>query len=263
MPSAVLLTRHQKATWIAPPLKEAGFEIEEYGEFDTDSLGTFCNTKPREKDAKQTAAYKAKLACELTDARYGLGSEGSFSQQLVAGFTWEQEILCLYDSQNDSTLFGVSEGPAEVVAFDTDSEDDMCDILTHFAPQKWMWQNDSGSWFKNLNAEDIQTLINDKQARFPLTLVPDYRAMHSPSRQLFIEKAARDLAQRLREKCPVCKSSGFVYDEVVHGLPCRACSLPTQQPLGWWAVCNNCGHKEFLKAPSAHADPKYCEFCNP
>ncbi len=261
--NAVLLTRHQKATWIGPPLREAGFDVEEYNDFDTDSLGTFCNTKPRELDGKQTAAKKARLACELTNIRYGIGSEGSFSQHLVAGLTWEQEVLCLYDSETDTELFGFSEGPADVVTFDAEDEEDMCDVLGHFTPQKWMWQGRDGQWYKNLDMAKIQTLIGDNVASFPLSLVPDYRAMHCPSRQLLIEKAARDLAQRLREKCPRCKSSGFVYNETMHGLPCKSCSLPTQQPVGWWAVCHKCGYKDFLKAPSASADPQYCEFCNP
>jgi len=263
MPSAVLLTRHQKATWIASALAEADFQIVEHTGFDTDQLGTFSGQIKRKKDAKATAEHKAKLACELTQSRYGLGSEGSFFLHPIANVTWEQEFICLLDSKKNKAVFGVSEGPATVTAQTIESTEAVHDIGLYAGEQKWMWQDTAMKWHKALTLQDLHTLITDKKVTFPFAIVPDYRAMHCPGRQTMIAHAANNLVHRLMSVCPQCGATDFVYEKPQTGLPCSACSLPTTQAKGWWAECAECGYKNIKAVSETHADPVNCAFCNP
>lgn len=263
MKHAVLLTKHSKSTWIAPPLRQVGFAVREYDQFDTDTLGTFCGTVEREHDAIATATHKAKLACELGGERYGLGSEGSFTQQIMSGFTWEQEVICLYDSQNESALLGFSESPAGVSSFTVNSVSDIESIAKTPIDQKWMVEISGKGWVKGLDQNSLLATIKRIKNAFPVLIVPDYRAMHCPSRQVLISKAASDLANRLSSLCPKCDAPNFVYDKVKPGLPCNACGLPTQQALGWSAHCNECGFEAFKKSQQDTTDMQYCAFCNP
>ncbi|MFC3094153.1 hypothetical protein DRW07_11760 [Alteromonas sediminis] len=264
MPSAVLLTRHCKAKWIAPALLPVGFQVVEYTDFDTDKLGTFSGEVVREKDARATAAYKAKLACELSKSRYGLGSEGSFFPHPLAQITWEQEIICLFDAQKGALFYGMSEGPAEVTTQTIETAQALDDLDAFLgAEQRWMWQDVSGNWHKGLNIELVAELYKEHSVSYPQALVPDYRAMYCPSRQKMLEKAATDLANRLLSTCPQCGTPEFVYEKPQSGLPCSACSLPTTQAKGWWAQCKACGFKDLKHHSSQHTDPVNCAFCNP
>lgn len=71
-----LLTRHGKEKILAPSLA-AGLEVRllHTDGYDTDRLGTFSGEVPRTLSALACAQKKAELACELTGADIGLGSE--------------------------------------------------------------------------------------------------------------------------------------------------------------------------------------------
>jgi C4-type Zn-finger protein len=96
-----------------------------------------------------------------------------------------------------------------------------------------------------------------------LIIEPDLRAMNCPERQQMIAKAAKDLARRLAEACPVCEAFNFVIKEKQSGLPCTLCSLPTEQAKAWTRVCDSCGYRNDEVVALKGADPTHCQFCNP
>ena len=78
-----------------------------------------------------------------------------------------------------------------------------------------------------------------------------------------IAKAGQDLALRLAEKCPQCQQVNFVVKEKKPGLPCAMCSLPTHKVKLTLRICDGCGYSCAEPVAAIHADPMYCQFCNP
>ncbi|VEB44225.1 Uncharacterized protein conserved in bacteria [Chromobacterium violaceum] len=99
---AALLTRHGKHAAIAPALAGIGWDLALVDSFDTDSLGAFTGETPRAGSQLDAALAKARLACELSGLRYGIGSEGSFGGDPWLGRCgWATELLlCWTPSAN-------------------------------------------------------------------------------------------------------------------------------------------------------------------
>ncbi|QOZ84234.1 MULTISPECIES: hypothetical protein [Chromobacterium] len=74
---AALLTRHGKHAAIAPKLDGIGWGLTLVDSFDTDSLGTFTGEVPRAGSQRDAALAKAKLACEFSGLRYGIGAKAA------------------------------------------------------------------------------------------------------------------------------------------------------------------------------------------
>lgn len=253
----VLLSLHQKRDCIAPALAPLGIELSEYDQFNTDQLGTFAGEVERIHSPLECATQKARLACELADSDWGLGSEGSFGPG-PAGILWNTELLVLYDRRHDCQLLAKAEGPVAVKPISVSNNEQLQQSLQAYSEQGWILRQ-PGVIHKGLyHAVDIENLC----ISWPITLEPDLRAMHSPERRRHIRQAAEALAQQLQNPCPSCDYPGFAVVTQTPGLPCEVCSAPTQQiKLQQWH-CSRCGH-ESNKACETFADPYFCLLCNP
>lgn len=78
-----------------------------------------------------------------------------------------------------------------------------------------------------------------------------------------ITQAARDLAHKLRFRCPVCGAPGFQLAERVPGLPCEDCGTPTRQTRAEIHRCAKCAHQVEVERPEASAPRERCDYCNP
>jgi hypothetical protein len=93
----------------------------------------------------------------------------------------------------------------------------------------------------------------------------DMRAHMNPTRMEAIAVLAGRLAERLMCYCPRCASPGFGRTGVEDGLPCECCGIATREIRFEIHGCASCAHA--LCRPRAdgrqHADPQYCDNCNP
>jgi Zn finger protein HypA/HybF involved in hydrogenase expression len=268
MHRVALITKHQKARWIAPYLAPLGYEVFESSLFDTDTLGTFSGEVERTLSPMDAALTKAKKACELTGTDWGLGSEGSFGGGPAPGMiNWNDELLCLYQASTGITVYAHAAGPTSVQELTMDDgvpkKVPLRQKLLLLPKQRWILRTEQRIQ-KGLSAEQLLTclepLVSSTQK---LTIEPDLRAMNCPQRQQMITKAAEDLVRRLSETCPQCQAFNFVIKEKQSGLPCTLCTLPTKQAKAWTRVCDTCNYRNDEVVQQKSADPTHCQFCNP
>lgn len=262
MKTAILLTKHRKSVQLAPILREAGIQIVEIDFFDTDQLGTFSGEIPRKLSPKECALRKAKKAVELIGVNIGIGSEGSFGGGPLAGIiNWNEEIVCLYQKEPELIIYGVAAGPTALCGFKASSLDELRRQVLDFPQQRWLIRTDE-KLIKGLTSQDVINLYQTTFIERPISLEPDLRAMHSPSRQDMIIKAGLNLLARLQSTCPICHGVDFWSDNKEFGPPCEQCGEPTGESKAAIYHCKSCQYIE-KKLITEVGDPYYCPHCNP
>ncbi len=269
---AGLLTRHDKAGMIAPALASIGLTVVATDAFDTDSLGTFSGEVERTLTPLECARRKAQLACELSGQDLGLGSEGSFGGGPMPGLVnWDTELLVLWDSTAAREIVAHAAGPVGVSTIALESMAGLAQELARFDPaQAWLIRHPGGV-IKGLCGADV---IIEQCTRAGLyqpgaalvkkiVLEPDLRAMHCPERQVYIRRAAEQLAMRLQSRCPRCSVENFWLDATEQGLPCAACGAPTALPAAFIRRCQACQCETREPSDLETADPGDCPWCNP
>lgn len=262
MKSAALLTKHRKSTQLAPGLYDIGIELVEIDFFDTDKLGTFSGEIPRTLSPRECALLKAKKAVELSGLNVGLGSEGSFGGGPMAGFiNWNQEIICLYQKVPELIIYASAEGPTPLRGVKAESLEDLKQKLADFDRQKWILTCPDGI-LKGLSDSEVIALHQTPYTEWPVYLEPDLRAMNSPLRQIMLQKAALNLAERLQSKCPNCAEIDFWPDDKAFGPSCGLCGQPTKEVKALISHCKSCGYN-MSQQTNLYGDPRYCDYCNP
>lgn len=269
--TVALLTKHHKAPVIAPALDVLRLSVISTDAFDTDTLGMFSGEVQRTLSPIECARQKAKLACELTGAPLGLGSEGSFGGGPMPGLlNWDDEILLLYDAESSTEIVAFAAGPVRLKPIQFSSLAELDERLrAHNEEQAWMLHHQDDV-FKGLTGVAAISallaklkLMSHDQLTHPLTLEPDLRAMHCPERREYIRQAAEQLAQRLQSLCPSCAAPDFWQHAVERGLPCRWCGEPTERVKAMIKQCPQCQHAERESVADEFADPGECQWCNP
>lgn len=267
-----ILTKHEKLALVAPALRDLGLELQLATGFDTDTLGTFSGEITREQTPLACVKTKAKLAAELSGLRYGIGSEGSFGGGPMPGLVnWDDELLAFYDSNTEQFIVANASGPVPLSSLLTD---DLKQIQAHIANaesgQRWVCQVDELLTKGLASFADIehwfvenQLLVAGDKIKTRVTLSPDLRAHYCPARQVYIRKAAEQLAERLQSLCPACQSPNFWRTGAQTGLPCAECGLPTPRVKQYRKSCECCGHTELEAATETVAEPSHCPRCNP
>jgi hypothetical protein len=93
----------------------------------------------------------------------------------------------------------------------------------------------------------------------------DMRAMNNPTRMSVIEKATKQLIQKINSVCPKCAAPGFDIVAINRGLPCEWCGTPTNSVLSYTYQCKKCSYQKEEMYPHniTKADPGTCNYCNP
>lgn len=270
-----LLTQHGKERVISPALASAlGCQVEVVSGFDTDRLGTFTREIPRAGTQIEAARRKAEIGMELAGLSLGLASEGAFGPDPMMGLLpWNVEIVVLLDATHGLEVVGRAQGPARhlhrlvtdwpaVEAFareagfpehqltvrpdgpdDTRVRKGIGDLASLRAAWDWARRASSGAG---------------------VFLENDLRAHANPTRMAMIARAAEDLAERVRSRCPECGAPGYALSERIPGLPCADCGAPTRAPRAEVWACLRCDRRETRAVAGTElADPGSCDFCNP
>lgn len=263
-----LLTRHGKAAVLGPVAEELGLTLRLVDDFDTDSLGTFTLEQPRQGSQFEAALTKARLACERSGCRWGLGSEGSFGPDPYMGQApWGVELLVLHDARTNSQVHAVAQGPA--TAYRQASVANLEAVLAFasemgFPAQGLIVGRSHEPWFhKELrDLEALRAQVAPALAQGEVWLETDMRAHRNPARMAMIAQAGQALVQRLRERCPRCEARGWGPVGLITGARCECCGHATSAARAQRLGCPVCSHEaeQVLRetVPAAR-----CELCNP
>lgn len=273
--TVVIATMHQKEAVIAPALEVAfGLHTEICPTLNTDDFGTFCGQRPRELSPVETARAKCLRALALTGRDLAIASEGSFGPHPSVYFVpADVETLVMID-QKHHLEFVVSEislstnfnarlvsSYEELKEFAQASGFPTHGLILRRSPKDYVDQ------VKGIREE---ALLEQYASKFlasygQVYVETDMRAMHNPTRMKVIAQAVEKLIGVLKNGCPDCQTPGFSVSEVIPGLPCSHCGLPTRSTLAHRLSCQKCNFVLDKKYPHSkeHEDPMYCDFCNP
>jgi hypothetical protein len=278
-----IVTKHKKEHVIGPLLEDRlGCTTLGFDSFDTDLLGTFTGERKRILSPLDAALEKCKTAISLGGYDCAIASEGTFGHFPPMAFVpSDQELVVFYDQLNNLTVLGFANSyetnAGEEIATDWQS-------LEHIArdfgfPQSWVIlkeptdtsdPNHQPNIWKDIDSWDklhhLWTSISHKQPEAQFIVTPDFRAMANPLRRKVIAEATMDLIKHLTTLCPNCEMPGFKPTNVIRGLPCCFCGLPTDGILAQVYTCSHCSYEEQKKDSTNGKDcqdPAYCQFCNP
>ena len=270
----VVATMHKKEEVIAPIIEnELGVNCFVPSNFDTDILGTFSGETPRKLTQLETVRQKCLWAMELSKCDLGIASEGSFGPHPTLFFVpSDDEFLIFIDKKNDVEI--ISRKLSTETNFNG-QEIHSIEELQEFAEKikfpshgiilksEEKELDSIKKDFKNWKELEIAYQSINKNGRaFAET---DMRAMNNPTRMVIIEQATQELIKKINSICPDCSHPGFSVTEVLPGLPCELCGMPTQSTLKHILSCKNCDYQEERHCPKGknYEEPMYCSFCNP
>ena len=273
--SLLIATKHNKEQIISPIFeKELGVNCLVPKNMDTDLFGTFSGEVERKSDPITIARQKCEMAMQLTSADLAIASEGSFGPHPSMFFVnANEEYLVFIDKKNDleiivkelstNTNFNASEIHnlralkifANKVGFPShglilrQSKNDFNNIFKGIT-----------TWIKLIDAYNY--LINHSDTVYVET---DMRATFNPTRRTVIQIATNKLIEKIKSKCPVCKTPGYGITSMKEGLPCVACKTPTRSILSHVYTCQKCNYEDCKLYPydKKEEDPMYCDQCNP
>lgn len=271
----VIATKHAKERVIAPILEEAlGVTCVVADGVDTDELGTFTGEVERTLDPISTAREKCRRAMDASGYDLAVANEGSFGPHPVMVYApGDEELLILVDERNGlelvvrevsaATNFAAKEVPDEAALLEFAAK-------AHFPEHALILRaakDSSRSIYKGITEKSrlLATFREVQDEAGSAYVETDMRALYNPMRMAVIGDATRKLVALLEARCPACGWPGFRITEVIPGLPCGLCGLPTNSASRHISSCEKCGHAEEVRFPAGKTteDPMYCEFCNP
>ncbi|QOY38466.2 DUF6671 family protein [Anaerobacillus isosaccharinicus] len=274
---AVIATMHKKEEVIAPILKsELGINITVPHEFNSDVFGTFTNEVERMGDQLEAARKKVEVAMLQSGLNIGIASEGSFGPHPIFSFApFNRELILFVDKDLDLELTGyVANGNTNYAQKEVGSFEEAYEFAKTIGfpehgviVKKNATTTDQNEIIKGITdvnrlRDSVTTFTQSQPTAFVET---DMRAMYNPIRMSNIKLATLDLVSKMNSLCPNCQTPGFEVIEVKKGLPCHLCGFPTNMPLLQINECKKCKHQKETKYPNGnkHADPTYCNVCNP
>lgn len=270
-------TNHGKATAAREPfLRVLGATVSELV-IESDKLGTFSGEVERPGSMLDALRGKVALARSLTQERFFLVSEGSFT---VAGgfgfFAQGIEMLLLHDAEQGVDI--VEQHIALRTNYATRSVKN-ADEFHSFLAQVGFGSHGIVLYPEGLPLrERIRkgiTVRSDAEAAFKscieespqlsVMVMSDMRAHLNPTRMASISECCELLVNRLATMCPFCSSGGFGLVASVPGLPCEECGAPTARARAEKHGCPYCGrHEERPRGDGrTYAIASECGVCNP
>lgn len=270
-----IATKHAKEKVIAPVLEaELGVKCVVSDGLDTDLLGTFAGEVERKLDPLATAREKCARALDFMNCDLAVASEGSFgphpSMPFIPG---DDELLVLVDRRNGLEL--VAREISAETNFDSAEISSRSELLAfakkagfpeHALILRPSRENSDGIHKGIRKQRALVDIHSDMAARTGVVFVEtDMRAMYNPMRMAVIQAVTGKLAALAKSSCPTCSMPGFTVTEVIRGLPCEICGLPTNSASRLVSECNHCSFKREQRNPDGkeREDAMYCGFCNP
>lgn len=270
--TVVIATKHEKEQAIGPLLKEA-FNMEYFvpTDFDTDRLGTFTGEVERVLSPIEAARTKCDLALKQCDAEIAIGSEGSFGPHPTLYFLpADEEYLVLVDRKSELEItVKTCSLQTNYASYEMGSEVKLADFLAQvkFPSHGLHVKGPQGYIEKGITSEyRLNEVILEAVNRFgTYTLETDMRAMNNPTRMSVIQELTEKLVEKMNSCCPSCQRPGFSPTDVIKGLVCSCCSLPTKSVKAVIYTCEGCHYTQCIDFPDSKMteDPMFCDFCNP
>jgi hypothetical protein len=270
-----IATMHKKEQVIAPLFASEFGAIAMVPEnINTDALGTFSGEIPRVGDMHTAAQKKCLMAMDLLNLDFGVASEGSFGPHPECGYIpAATECIVFIDRKSGleihETIMSIE---TNFLAQHIATESELREFATHvgFPSHGLILRNSDGAsdgLFKGLQEEDkLMGAFHSLQKEYGSVFVEtDMRAMYNPTRMKMIAKCAQKLIDKINSNCPECATPGFGVGDVICGLPCKLCGLPTRSVLAHLYICNICGCRTEKMYPldKLDEDPMFCDYCNP
>jgi hypothetical protein len=213
------------------------------------------------------------LASQKNDSDLFLASEGSFGPHPQLFFSYcNEELILLIDKKNNAEWYTVFRSTA--TNFNAKSCTSLDEVLAFcnevgFPEHAVILRKDRSEnqeLFKGIQnvsyLKEVVTMLLDKHKS--LYIETDMRALFNPTRMKNIESATQKLCEQLLNLCPSCNFPGFSIHELLPGLPCSSCGLPTKSIKSSIFSCQMCTLTEEHPYHSRTSeDPMYCDFCNP
>ena len=269
-----LLTKHRKEKVMEPAFnKVLGANLITVNTYDTDQLGTFTRDIPRYGNQLDAARQKARIAMEITGAKYGVGSEGSFIQDPYTGIIpINYEIVVFIDSMLNIEIVGHARSSSMSNHATVKSWQELSKFarLNKFPRHQLVLRPDHQDHpafakgidnLKSLEEAFHQALKLSKKKR--VFVEHDLRAFANPTRMKNIKEATKNLITRMSSCCPRCDTPGFCITRNETGLPCALCEMPSNQVKEKIYTCLKCEYEKKEAVQDKKADPAKCNFCNP
>ena len=237
---------------------------------DTDQFGTFAGDIPRTLSPKDACRVKARLGMQIAGNPLGLASEGSFSTTF-GPLVEHMEILMFIDENLGLEMIEgtitTSPLPGGRTLHTSAQARSYAETLG-FPNQGIILQTTTSGItipHKNLlDLEQVESTVEKHLARgFAVTILPDYRAHRAPTRAHTIRALSSQMAGLLATACPTCATPGYGQINVEPGLPCSGCGTKTRLIAADIHGCGRCDHQNRIPRPQTHADPRWCDACNP
>ena len=270
---AVLSTKHDKLSLVAPPFRLHVGMMVEVVEVDTDQLGTFTGDIARGRSAWDTAVAKARLGMRAAHSPIGIASEGSIGPHPDGPFiNYAVELVVVVDDELGIAL-GETETSFEImaVAADVTVDDDIEELFRRgrFPSHAMAVRPADGSTkaiYKGIHSRpelikavaECVAVSSNRQAR----VETDLRAHCCPSRRPIIARAAERLALRLASCCPQCDTPGWGIVRIECGLPCEMCGTLVTNPRADVFGCAACSATVTVDRAQTVADPVHCDWCD-
>ncbi len=268
-------TMHGKEQVVAPLFKKEFDAVAQVpAQIDTDSLGTFSGEIEREGDMISVARKKCLMAMDMLNLDVGVANEGSFGPHPEWGFIpAATECVVFIDRKNaleihETLLTTETNFSGKYIEKKTELNDfaQSAGFPSHALILKNSRENFTFI-HKGLDEEiQIQRYFQLLQKQFGKVFVEtDMRAMHNPTRMKMIARCTQKLIEKIKCTCPKCNQPGFGVVDVIAGLPCRLCTIPTRTVLAHLLLCDGCGFRDEKMFPEnkQFEDPMLCDNCNP
>lgn len=271
----IIATMHKKERVIAPILeKELGVHCNTIPNLNTDNFGTFTGEIERIDTPMETVKAKALAALEKTNENLVVASEGSFGPHPSCFFiSANEEIVVLIDTKNDLEIRGwylttvTNFSHQEISDLNEMKEfEELIGFPEHGIILKTKDKTHKQRIWKSFRDSEALRLKVGELLKKGLTVFAetDMRAMNNPTRLKAIEFATIDLVENVKSVCPQCNAPGFSVSELIRGLRCSLCNLPTKSVKAYIFKCKKCNYScERSKEDITQEDPMYCDFCNP
>ncbi|HEY0744768.1 MAG TPA: DUF6671 family protein [Chryseosolibacter sp.] len=241
---------------------------------DTDKFGTFSGEIERPSDPITTLRAKIHDALEIAGETLGIGSEGSFGPDPQMPFVQaHHEVVMLIDQANNLEIiehvvsYGTFFGRSEVSQLkDLMDFADKAQFPSHGLILKQIKSDKVINITKGIVTWDLLYTVAQKYFTDDTSLVveTDMRAHLNPSRMKVIAEVTDKLMANVNSLCPECQWPGFTALEFKPGLVCAQCGEPTKV---FQSKIHRCGHCDYwceeLCTDGLHADPRFCDLCNP
>jgi len=280
----VIATMHGKENALQARFKsELGLQLILPDSIDTDLLGTFTGEVPRRQRSIDTAIRKTELGMKLTGIKRGVATEGTFGPDPALPFMklHSETIVFVDDSLGISVYETAHSYNTPFDSFTCTGFEQIREEIdsTGFPGQAMTVRPEKTGWiskvckrfqvYKGITDYDHLEIAIDRCCKVSRTgkavVETDMRAHMNPTRMDFIKELGGRLAERLKNRCPNCKTPGWGVMYKKSGLPCEFCHLPTDMILYEVWVCLACKHTVERERDDnlKYADATFCANCNP